>query len=507
MADVDTSIYPKYQNPLTTLSGFANLQNVMNQNRLFQQQFQTNLGMARAYKEALNPDGTVNYPALFNLAKQDPNVALGMGQIVSEGQRNQEQVYRNQILQLDNARQHLDAISGYLSPIAKLGSKATSADVVSALAHAGTVGLANPQEQASIYATLPRLPNGQVNEAEIPNWVQAQQLAVQDKQSRLQALYPAPVMTPTPGGGQAPYVFPQVGQVQQVGPTSQPQAGPTTQIIGPNGQPRYVGAPAPNPYELEYQQRVQGLAGAPASPSVVNAPASPQARPAPQGSNVAGMQSDYAPGQREAMAKTGGASADQLSGLREEVHGSANRILMSQQAIKALEGATTGKGSQPIQNWRSVLTTLSIGTPGNDSATMSFDEAKKYMLGAMLSRGAGLGINTNEKLAALSGASASTDITKMAATDILRVNIGLEKAQQAQLKAFDRTGLPAEKFSKWAADWASNRDLRVYALADKSAAEKQKFIGSLKPGERKKFSDTLREAVDTDTLPMSDFTK
>ncbi len=129
------------------------------------------------------------------------------------------------------------------------------------------------------------------------------------------------------------------------------------------------------------------------------------------------------------------------------------------------------------------------------------------MLGSMLSRGAGLGINTNEKLSALSGASPNTDISKLAAKDILRTNIGLEQAQQGQYKAFEATGLPPEQFASWAARWNTDRDLRAYPLVQKPPAERTKFINSLKPGEKTKLLNTLREAVNLGVLPLSDIAK
>ena len=42
-------------NVLNTLGAAAQIQNVMNQNKLFQQQYNTNLALSNIYKEAINP--------------------------------------------------------------------------------------------------------------------------------------------------------------------------------------------------------------------------------------------------------------------------------------------------------------------------------------------------------------------------------------------------------------------------------------------------------------------
>ncbi len=225
------------------------------------------------------------------------------------------------------------------------------------------------------------------------------------------------------------------------------------------------------------------------------------------GGNIAGLPAGMSPAASAASQKSGGDSAEQLAALRSEVGGSANRILQLQSASTALEGALTGKGSQNIQDLRSLLVTAGITTKAQADAVKNFDEAKKYMLGSMLSRGAGLGINTNEKLAALSGASPNTDISKLAAKDILRTNIGLEKAQQAQYAAFQKAGVPPEQFANWAAQWNTARDLRAYAVMQKPSSERAKFLESLKPAEKAKFVGTLREAIGLGILPPSDFPK
>ncbi len=491
MADIDTSTYPKPKNsnPLEMVSGFANLQNTLNQNKLFQQQFQTNKAVSDIYKRAVKPDGTVDMNLIRDEVSKNPDAAYGLEQVFKGAQGLQQGQIATNSAQVDLARKNIETFGSYFTPFENKVDKdgkpnASVSDVMTAAAKAITAGHVDPKVVTQFLADMPS------DDSQIPAWIKQKHLQFLDTQSRFNAMHPAPTMQPLPGGGVAPFVMPQSGQVQQVGPTIPGAPSPTTQYVDPSGTPRYFGNQAANPYAPGGAQ--SGQQGQPGM--------------AP-GGNIAGIPAGMSPAAQAASQKSGGDSADQMAALRSEVGGSANRILQLQNASTALEGAWTGKGSQKIQDLRSLLVTTGFVTPALADKVKNFDEAKKYMLASMLSRGAGLGINTNEKLAALSGASANTDISQLAAKDIIRTTIGLEKAQQAQYAAFQKTGLPAEQFADWATNWNGSRDLRAYPLMQKPAAERVKFIEALKPAEKARIIDTLREGISLGKLSPSDFPK
>jgi hypothetical protein len=487
MAEVDTSIYrnaPKAPDMLGTLQGVMGIQGQMNQNKLFQQQFNTNLGVSQIYKDAIDPQTGTLDPAKLRALMAGPqgnNITLGMPQAIQNSQEAQQRNLNIDTAQIDLARKNMQTAEGYLSPL--LAHKnPTSSEVLSALSEAMTKGHLNQKVALDVFSSLPRDPQGQIDETKIRPWLQEQQLRMMDMQKRFDAMFPAPTMVPT-GQQTLPMRLPQIGEPTQAGPGIQQQLPPSTPVFNPaTNQPGYMGPQAG-------AGQPQGQGGAP-------------------GSGGGFIPSGPALGVEAAANESAADSAKQLSALRSEVGGSANRIFQLQQASKSLEGALTGKGSQPIQDWRSLLVTLGAADEATAQGVKDFDQAKKYMIGAMLNRGAGLGINTNEKLAALSGASANTDISKLAAKDILKTMVGLEKGQQAQFAAFERAGLPPEKFASWAANWNKDRDLRAYAgFVDMKPAERVSMINKLKPAEKAKFMSTLKEAVDIGVLPLSDFAK
>src|SRR6516162_3002882 len=154
MADI-SDLYPKPRNPLDTLTGYANLQNIQNQNRLFQQQFQTNLGLSEIAKEAVDSEGNFDSSKIPGLIAQHPEVSYGLMEAYHQAQALRQQSIQNQASQLSLAKAHFDALAGYLAPYAANDSKATSGDIAFSLSHAGMMGLGDFPWQAQVYSTLP----------------------------------------------------------------------------------------------------------------------------------------------------------------------------------------------------------------------------------------------------------------------------------------------------------------------------------------------------------------
>lgn len=97
MADVDTSIYKNQPNPLATLSGIYGVVNAAQYNQLLQAntgltqlQLQGQQGVANAYRNNVNPDGTVNSPGLISALGADAGPLAGpaIGQAIGNQQQN-----------------------------------------------------------------------------------------------------------------------------------------------------------------------------------------------------------------------------------------------------------------------------------------------------------------------------------------------------------------------------------------------------------------------------------
>ncbi len=497
MADIDTSTYPKSQSydPLKTLGSVANLQNTINQNRLFQQEFQSKLGLSRIYKEAIKPDGTLDIDKLRALQASDPSVSYGLPEAYKGSQEAQQRNIAIDSAQLENANKHLTAVSGYYADLMKPGS--TSKDVSVALGRALTNHIIEMPRLLELYSTLPRDQNGQIDESKVPQWAQQQQLQVMDVQQRINAMHPAPTMQDLPGGGKAPFVMPQIGQVQQVGDTIQPAPAPTTTTVGPDGTPRYIGNPqGNNPYEAAYQAS-QGRA-APTGGGIA------------PGGNIGGLPSALSPAASAAQSDTGHASAQAYAALKNEVGNAATQRFQLNQALTGLQGAPTGPGTETVNSVKSFLLAQSPDAlkrflPGvNVGEIKDRDKADKYLTAFASGQAGSFSPNTNEKLATALSANASTHISNLAAQDVVKANIGLVKMKQAQADAFLSSGLPAEKFSDWAVKWNKDTDPRAFIADQMSKKDRTDMINKMKPSEKTAFLNSVQSAIATGLVSLSD---
>lgn len=180
------------------------------------------------------------------------------------------------------------------------------------------------------------------------------------------------------------------------------------------------------------------------------------------------------------------------------VENSAPRVLQLKSALNALENTKTGvgvEGRTKIANGIIALVGPEIAgkLPGiNPESEKFFDEAKKYLTQYASNQPGAMG--TDSRLASALTGNASTSINQLAAKDVVKTAIGLERMQQAKVQAFEGSGLPPNAYNKWQADWNKDVDPRVYVFDELSPSEKTKVISSLKTEEKAKFAAQLRQA-------------
>jgi len=482
MGDI-SDLYPKAQNPIDTISGFARLQNVINQNKLFQQQYNTNLGLSDIYKNAIDPStGQLDASKLPGLIQSNPNVTYGLPEAFRQSQEAQQRNMAIQQGQLDLARKKFEAVSGYLAPLAALGPKATSSDVVSALAHAGTVGVATPEEQARIYATLPRIPGqngqlGQIDESQIPNWIRSQQITVQENQARLDALYPKPDMTQLPGGGMAPITTPRFGQPQQVGPTIQAAPPPTTTVVGPDQTPRYIGAPqGNNPYEAEYQRNNGGGSPAP-------------------GNNIAGQAAGLSPAQQTASSGQGQASIQMASALQ----GRADQVPTNKGLLQNLNATLSDFTPGPGAKWSKealaatnrVAQTMGLKGVGTDSvkAQEEFDKMATQLAQSQFQQLGGTGANF--QLESTISTSPNSALSKLGNKGIISLLQGNEDAIAAKNKAwqaYQQKNGP-QSYGAFSTEFNQHFDPRVFQFQYLNRDDQKKMISGMSQAQKNKLHD------------------
>lgn len=473
---VDTSSYgnaPKPLNPLETLSGVAGLQNTLNQNKLFQQQFQTNQAVSNIYKQAIKPDGTIDQEKLTGLLASDPNASYGLPQAYQGSQEAQQRNISINSSQLQNAQQHLQAIQGYLGPLMKPGANPTSSDVIGALSHATSVDIASPQEAAQVFSTLPRTPDGRIDEAQVPAWVQNQQLSVMSAQERLNAMAPAPTMVNN-GQQQVPVRLPQIGPPSVAGPGIQNQLPPSTPVFNSQtNQPGYLGP--------------TGGGGAPA-----------QAGGAPGTAPGGGMiPSGPKLGQAAAADVDAHASAQQGVNLQQRADQVPNSKAILGNLQGDLENFTTGPGTESVAKLEKLVNS-NLGLKVDVEGLAAREKFNK--LSAMLAQSqfqALGGTGTDKQLGSTELTSPNSDLSKLGNKGIIAMLKGNEDAINVKNQAWQnyKQQNGAESYGSFSTEFNKSYDPRVFQSQYLTPEDNKKMISGMAKPEQKQFLNAYRTAL------------
>ena len=478
---VDTSSYPTAQpptSPLQTLSGVAGLQNTLNQNKLFQQQFQTNLAVSQGAKAAIDPQtGQYDPEKLRAWIAQNPNAGYGLPQIIQGSQEAQQRNIGINQSQLENTRAHLQAISGYLAPLMKPGATPTSSDVIAALSHATSTGVASPQDAANVYSTLPKIPGtNQIDERQIPAWVQEQQLNVMSAQERLNAMSPAPQMVNT-GQQQIPMRLPQVGAPSQAGPGIQNQLPPSTPVFNPQtNQPGYLGPTgggAPGP-----QGGAPYGGGAPGGGMIPSGPA---------------------------LGAGAAADVDATAGAQQGValQRRADQIPQNKAILGNLEGALGQFTSGPGQDWKKVAssfvnTNSPFGNLFDPKKIASQEEFNKQATQLAQSQFQALGgTGANMQLESTTLTSPNSELSKLGNKGIIALLKGNEDAINVKNQAWQqyKASNGPQTYGKFSTEFNKSYDPRVFQSQYLDPEDNKKMLSGMTKTEQKTFLNAYRTAL------------
>lgn len=473
---VDTSIYGQIAqpNPLASLGSMATTAGAINQNRLFQQQFNTNLGVSKIYKDAINPsDGTLD-PSKINL--NDPNVTLGLPQAMRDVQTFRLGNANLSKAQIDAAQARSVYLADRVAPLLGADDQSFSSALPKVFLDAMDTGAFKPEEILKGYTALSGMPLAKQRET-----LKAMVLGAQSFQNQLAATtLPAGTQVYNPQTQQQEYVGPAMQQVTEGVPqqSPQPQMGAQTPMgVMPGG----TGLPA------------DAIRGPGASAQAISPQA--QAPMAPAGRLPAGPPL----GEAEAISTASQGAAKALNDLHTVVGNSGARLFQLGQSLKSLEGTTTGKGTQTPQAIQSYLLSIApdvAKTLGvSEERVKNFDEANKYLTAYAMNQAGNMGQGTNEKLSAALTANASTSISQLAAKDVVKANIGLERMQQGMAEAFDSSGQSPADFNKWQVQWNKSVDPRAFIADQVTPKERAAMFNKLSESDKGKYRNSLNFAI------------
>ena len=244
MAEVDTSIYQNQVKPpdiMGTLSGVAGLQSQMNQNKLFQQQFNTNQAVSAGVKAAINPKtGEYDPQKLQEWIANDPDAGYGLQEVIHGSQVARGQNIANDTADMARTKAHIDLTTGYISQLMNK-PHVTDGDLMGVLAEAHTKGALTTDEMTQLYKIVPRDQNGEIDQQGLRGVLEHMQLQLMSPSERYNISNPETTWINN-GQLQIPVQARRGEAPVQIGEGVQQQPAPTQQQYNPlTRRMEYVG--------------------------------------------------------------------------------------------------------------------------------------------------------------------------------------------------------------------------------------------------------------------------
>jgi len=185
-----------------------------------------------------------------------------------------------------------------------------------------------------------------------------------------------------------------------------------------------------------------------------------------------------------ALTTTGTNQANAVQELHANVSNAPTRINILESARAALDSPdlSTGPGVEGRNQVKSFFNALApqyaekiFGKDFNGNIKDT-DEFKKYMASYTNAASANLGSGTDARLNAAIAGNANITMNKMANQDIITKTIAIEKMNQAQDLAWNKSGISPDKFNAWQADFNKKVKPEVFAFDSMTSKQQKDFI-------------------------------
>jgi hypothetical protein len=504
------------------------LKNLLISNQVNQQQLAARNAVGQAYQQSINPDGSLNTPKFTSLVANNPAAALDAGDAVAQAQARQQgqlQINQGQLAQTTN---RLGVYRQAFGPLLAKGTNISPNDVYGVIQGLGAAGMPTDEVAADVSATMPVMdPTKASNPAyqaqygqALHNWVQQQWGSNQSGETQANVFRPSVSLVNTGGGIQG------VDTNPSTNPGVVGSSMPLTLSPGEAVSPQTGTNPDGSTYSMPtatYAQRTGlggvvfpgstggGAGGAPQGTSIFGTGRLP-GRGAPYsgptagsasagGSNPPGtIQTGIGPGQAAAASVAGSGSATDLHNLYAYTSNSGARLYQLGKALTGLQTLGpqgTGPNTDAYNNLKSFAQSLPvIGglSPFDSTKIADFDETNKYLTAYASQQASNLGTGTDAKLATALTSNASTHISNLAAVDVVKSNIALERMQQAEAQAFTASGQSPDQFDKFASSWNQTADPRVYAFDLMTPQARGTMLKGMSSGQQTQFFNQVWSA-------------
>lgn len=496
----DTSIplqikTPEY-NPLQQALQVAQFRYMNANGNALQQQIASNQATSRAIQNHTDAQGNTDWNGVKADLAADPAGAYNLPQLTKgliDNQRAQTDLSTSQIglnnSQIDNYKKGLSFMTQQFSSL-NPNDPDFNAKMLKIGSDAVGLGHLDPNMVVSTMSQIPQDPNQRAM------WFKQKLNAMQDVAAQLNNLKPATGSVNTGGGTTFTNTDPLTGNVtttKSIENTLTPQDVATqVPVVGDNG--------APGTRSKGSILQDQGLGGL--LPPGAQGGGMGNGR---YGSNGGVVSTGPAAGVAEANAKANAAGGDQWVTDQQSNANSNTRINTLSNALTALQSATTGTGADKLQALKSAIMTFSPSDwgkylPGVDQNKIaSYDEANKYLTQYAQQKAAGMGNGTDAQLSAAITGNGNTHISNLAAQDVVKVNIGLERMEQARTAAFqaqiDAGTLNPSDYSSWKSKFGSTMDPRVFVADQLSPQRFKSMVDKMPASQQQTFRNQYNWAV------------
>jgi hypothetical protein len=445
-----------------------------------QQQLAANQATSRAFQASIDPvTGQLDTNKLSLALQQEPDAAYNYAQTMKAVQdaRQAQQTYDKGAVDLNNAQRgnYSDSMKFLTQQFATVDPNDPNA--AGKIAQIGLDAVQHGHVPMNMFkATIAQMPD---DPKQLPQFIKQKLASFQDAGAQLGSITPKPTQVNT--GGQISYV--------DTNPVTNPNIVGTTisQTVSPETAAGQYDVQKPDgtveSHSNAERLQQQGLGGV----------LPPQAQPQASGSGryPQSVQTKPAAGVVDANQKANAAGGDMLVSDQQSNAQSGTRINMLQNASTALANAQTGTGADKLNAVRGVIATL--GGPADKVA--SYDEANKYLTQYAQTKAASFGHGTDSQLAAALAGNGNTKISNLAAQDVVKVNLGLERMEQARMKAWESAGLQPSQYGQWKSQWGSQVDPRVFVADQMDPTKIQGMVKGMNPKERATFRTQYNWAV------------
>jgi hypothetical protein len=200
---------------------------------------------------------------------------------------------------------------------------------------------------------------------------------------------------------------------------------------------------------------------------------------------LGGVVTGISPSQSAAMTTAGTNAANQVSDLSKRAGDVPVRLSWLNQAqdLLANPNVQTGPGTDWRNKVKSAMGALSPDVAkqiGADKEVASYDELKKILTNYANMQSSTMGTGTDSRLNASITGNANPDISKMANQDIITKTKAIEKILAAKNKAFQNSGITADKFPQWESNFNDKLSVEPFVFSAMKPEQRTEFLSRLK---------------------------